>query len=161
MRAAKYSPTGDRIATATLESVRVWDSNDCRLLVDIDVTVIPCFNAGLVWFNNHLFVVTHNAIKQFDAATGSPVAEWPVPNSNGFSCISLPKHGKFIAHSTKSTITLWDTSTHSQLGLIQHPQDIRSIAFSPDDQSLAFSGKDGKISIIPVSRIIVSVVPLD
>jgi WD40 repeat protein len=32
---AKYSPQGDRIATATRESVRVWDSNDGRLLVDI------------------------------------------------------------------------------------------------------------------------------
>jgi WD40 repeat protein len=30
---AKYSPRGDRIATATHDSVRVWDSNNGRLLV--------------------------------------------------------------------------------------------------------------------------------
>ena len=38
VRAAKYSPQGDRIATATRESVRVWDTNDGRLLVHIPVT---------------------------------------------------------------------------------------------------------------------------
>ncbi|KAF8436821.1 hypothetical protein L210DRAFT_3547707 [Boletus edulis BED1] len=159
--AAKYSPTGDRIATASQKSVRVWDSNDCRLLIDIKVDVIPVHNAGLVWFNNHFFVVSKNTIKQFDAPTGSAVAEWPVLR-NDLSCIALPKHGKFIAHFTMDTITLWDTSTHAQLGLIQSPRDIRSIEFSPDDQSLAFGGPDGIISIIRVSRIINSIpsVPL-
>ncbi|KAF8436056.1 hypothetical protein L210DRAFT_3550116 [Boletus edulis BED1] len=152
--ARKYSPTGDRIATAAEKSVRLWDSNDGRLLVDIDVEVTPWFNTGLVWFNNHLFVVSHDTIKQCDAATGSAVAEWPVPDNDGYPCISLPKHGKIIAYSTKSTITLWDTSTHAQLGLIQHPRDIRSIAFSPDDQSLAFGGNDRKINTIRVSSII-------
>ncbi|KAG6375216.1 hypothetical protein JVT61DRAFT_3429 [Boletus reticuloceps] len=159
VRVAKYSPTGDHIATATASSVKVWDSNDGRLLVSINVKV-TAYNAGLVWFNNHLLVVSNNTIKQFDTATGSAVAKWPVLGSDD-SCIALPKHGKFIAHSTKNTITFWDTSTHAQVSLIQHPQDIKSIAFSPDDQSLAFGGKDGKISIIRVSRIIVSVVSLD
>ncbi|KAF8435972.1 hypothetical protein L210DRAFT_3549697, partial [Boletus edulis BED1] len=156
VRAAKYSPTGDRIVAANRESVRVWDSNDCSLLVDFDVEVTPWLNTGLIWFNNHLFVASNNTIKQFDAATGSPVADWEIPDSHYFSCIALPKHGKFIAHSTNNTVTLWDTSTHAQVGLIQHPQDIRSIAFSPDDQFLAFGGKDRKISIILVSRIIVT-----
>ncbi|KAF8417750.1 hypothetical protein L210DRAFT_3580341, partial [Boletus edulis BED1] len=155
VRAAKFSPTGDRIAIATPYSVKVWDSNDCRLLIAIEVEVISTF--GLVWFNNHLFVLSNNTIKQFDAGTGSPVTKWPVLSSDGSLCIALPKDGKFIAYSTKSTTTLWDTSTHAQLGLIQHPQDIQTIAFSPDDQSLAFGGKDRKISIIRVSRIIDSI----
>ncbi|KAF8430510.1 hypothetical protein L210DRAFT_3764535 [Boletus edulis BED1] len=156
--AARYSPTGDRIATATPESVKVWDSNDGHLLIDIDAKATPYFNAGLVWFNNHLFVVSNNTIKQLDAATGSPVADWKVPDSDGLSCIALPKHGRFIAHSTRNTITFWDTSTHAQLGLIQHPpKGIHSIAFSPDDKALAFGGKDGKITIIHVSRIIHSI----
>jgi WD40 repeat protein len=63
------------------------------------------------------------------------------------SCIALPKHGEFIAYSTKRTVTFWDTSTHTQLGLIQHPQDIRSIALSPDDRFLAIGGEGGKITI--------------
>ncbi|KAF8451913.1 hypothetical protein L210DRAFT_3638521 [Boletus edulis BED1] len=47
----------------------------------------------------------------------------------------------------KNAITLWCTSTHTQLAFIQHTQDIRSIAFSPDDRFLAIGGKDGTIRI--------------
>ncbi|KAG6371327.1 WD40-repeat-containing domain protein [Boletus reticuloceps] len=152
--AAKYSPKGDRIATATQNLVRVWDTNNGRLLVNIQVKMIPLYNSGLVWFNNHLFVVSDDTIKQFDASTGSPVAEWQVPDSTSFSCISLPKHGQFIAYSNGDTVTFWCTSTRSQLAAVQHAQNINSIAFSLDDRFLAIGGEDGKISIKSLSRII-------
>ncbi|KAI9463418.1 WD40-repeat-containing domain protein [Boletus coccyginus] len=154
--AAKYSPQGDRIATATPRAVRVYDSNNGRLLVDIKVTVTPWYNTGLVWCNNHLLVVSKGAIKQFQASTGSPVSEWPVSHSDYFSCIALPKHRKFIAHSARRTVTFWDMATHTQLGAIQHPQDIRSIAFSPDDLSIAIGGRDDKTVIESLSRITAS-----
>ena len=153
--AAKYSPQGDRIATATRESVRVWDSNDGRLLVDIPVKAIPLFNTGLLWSNNRLLVISVNKIKVFEASTGSTVSEWPVRCSNSYSCIALPKNGEFIAYSTYDTLTLWGVSTHAQLGLIQHPQNIYSIALSPDDQFLAIGGYGKKISL---SRMRVSIV---
>jgi WD40 repeat protein len=156
LRAAKYSPQGDRIATATPDSVRVWDSNDGRLLVDIPVTVTPWNNTGLLWSNNHLFVLSDGKIKQFEASTGSAVSEWSVPNTN-FSCIALPTLGKFIACSTRPTVTFWDTVTHTQLGFIQHPQDIRSIAVSPDERFLAIGGRNGIITIDSLSRITVSI----
>ena len=147
VKAAKYSPQDDRIATATHESVRVWDSNDGRLLVDIPVKVTPLFNAGFLWSNNHLFVISDGKIKQLEVSTGSAVSEWPVPDSNNTSNIVLPQHGIFIAYSTEDTVTFWDTSTHTRVGLIQHTQLIRSIALSPDDRFLAIGGKSGKITI--------------
>ena len=101
VNAAKYSPQGDRIATATLDSVVVWDTNDGRLLVNIKVTVTPWYNTGLLWFNNNLFVVSDGKIKQIEASTGSAVSEWPVPDSNEFSCIALPGLGESIAYSTQ------------------------------------------------------------
>jgi len=157
VRAAKYSPQGDRIATATVDSVRVYDSNDGRLLMDTPVKVAPWFNTGLLWFNDHIFVISDSKIKRLEASTGSAVSEWPVPDSTHFSCIMLPKHGEFIAYSTQRTITFWDTATHTQLGLIQHPQDIRSIAVSPDDRLLAIGGDDGKITINSLFRIVNSI----
>ena len=157
MRAAKYSPRGDRIATATEDSVRVWDSNDGRLLKHIKVAVTAVFNPGLLWFNNHIFVVSDSNIKQFEASTGSSVSEWPVPDSAHLSCIVLPKHGAFIAYSTQRTVTFWDTATHTQLGLIQHPQYIRSIVLSPDDRFLAIGGEDGKITVNTLTHITVSI----
>ena len=109
--AAKYSPQGDRIATGTEEFVRVWDS-DGRLLVTIKVGVRPWYNTALLWFDNHLLAISDSKIKQLEASAGSAVSEWPVPNDDRYSCIALPKHGKFIAYSSKRTITFWDTMTH-------------------------------------------------
>ena len=155
--ATKYSPQGDRIATATPNSVRVWDSNDGRLLVDIPAKLTPWLNTGLLWLNNHLFVISDSEIKQFEASTGSAVSEWPVPHSNYCSCIALPKHGEFMAYSTRRTVTFWATATHTQFSLIQHPRDILSIAVSPDDRFLAIGGEDGNITISSLSHITVSV----
>ena len=152
--AAKYSPRGDRIATATFDGpVRVWDSNGGHLLVDIKVIVIPCFNTGLLWSNNHLFVISNKKIKKFGASTGSKISEWLVPDTTFCSCIALPKHKQFVAFSGIRTITFWDTSTHNQLPLtLQHPEHIRSIAFSPDDRILAVGG-GGKIILSLVSTV--------
>ena len=159
VRAAKYSPQGDRIATATRKSVRVWDSNDGRLLADIPVTLTPWYNTGLLWLNNYLFVVSDGTIKQLEASTGSTVSNWLVPDTNNSSCIALPQYGEFIAYSTNDTVTFWDMSTHTRVGLIrQHPQDIYSIALSPDDRFLAVGGNSGKITISSLSRISVSIV---
>ncbi|KAF8548910.1 hypothetical protein OG21DRAFT_1500722 [Imleria badia] len=144
--AAKFSPQGDRIATGTWNSVRVWDSNDGRLLMDIPVKVTPGDNKGLLWFDD-LFVLSDSTIREFHASTGSPVSEWPVPKGNWNSCIALPQHGEFIAYSTNDTVTFLDTSTHTQLGLINHTKYISSIAFSPDDEFLAIGGVEGKITI--------------
>ena len=161
--AAKYSPQGDRIATATPDSIRVWDSNNGRSLVHIPVTVTRGFhvvNANtFVWFNNNLFVISDSQIKQIEASTGSALSEWPVSAADGInlSCIALPKHARIIACSTRRTITVFDTATHTQLGFVHHPQDIRSILVSPDDQSLAIVGDDGKIAINSLSHISVSI----
>ncbi|KAF8129237.1 quinon protein alcohol dehydrogenase-like superfamily, partial [Boletus edulis] len=144
--AAKYSPDGARIATATTESVQVWDSSDGRLLVDINVSVISWCNTGLLWFDNHLFVISHDEIKEFEASTGTEVSRWIVPCEGPSSCIVLPRHGEFIAYSSGNILTCWDTSTHTQLNCTQQPEDIISLALSPDDWLLAI-GLPGKIAV--------------
>ena len=154
VRAAKYSPQGDRIAIATEDSIRVHDSNDGSSLVDIKVTV-TLLNE-LLWSNNYLFVVSDSKIKQFEASTGSVISEWPLPDTASAQRIAIPKHGEFIAYSVGRTVTCWDTSTHAQLGLIQYSQDIFSIAVTPDDKFIAVCGKAGKFSFESLSPITVS-----
>ena len=154
--AAKFSSDGDRLATATYEgSVRVSD-NHGHLLVDIPVTVTPWHNNGLLWFNNHIFVIFDNTIKRLDASTGSTVSEWPVPNSNIHLCVVIPRHGKFIACSTSRSITFWDMSTHLQIGLVEHTENICSIALFPDNRSLVIGGETGTLVIGSLFHFIVS-----
>jgi WD40 repeat protein len=158
VQAAKYSPQGDRIATATSKYIRVYDSSDGHLLVHIKLTDINYWLGftDLLWFNNHL-VISRSIIEQVEASTGSAVSTWPVPVADDQSCIALPEHAGFIAYSTKRTVTFWDTGTRFQLGLIDHSQDICSIAVSLDDRFLAIGGKDGEITIHRLSRISVSI----
>ena len=155
--AAKFSSDGDRIATATHKgSIQVWDSINGHLLVDIPVTVTPWYNNGLLWFNNHIFVVSDTTIKQLDASTGLSVHEWPVPNSDFDSCIAIPRHGKFIACSTSRSVTFWDMSTRLQIGPGKHAENIRSTALSPDNRSLAIGGCYGTIITESLSHFTVS-----
>jgi WD40 repeat protein len=158
VHAAKYSPQGDRIATATSRFIRVYDSSDGCLLVDIKLNYNPSwlYKIDLLWFNNHL-VISHGRIEQVEASTGSEVSQWPVPVTNDHSCIALPKHAEFIVYSAGRTVTFWDMATHNLLGLIEHPQDIHSIAVSPDDRFLAIGGQNGNITINCLSRISVSI----
>ena len=161
--AAKFSSDGDRIVTAAhTGSVLVWNSKDGHLLVDIPVTMTSSYNhGGLHWFNNHIFVVSGSTIKKLDVSTGSTVYEWPVPNSDDYSCIAIPRHGKFIAYSTAGSVTFWDMSesTHLQIGLVKHTENIHSIALSPRDSSLAVGGVNGAIITEGLSHIIVSTYP--
>ena len=145
--AAKYSPQGERIATATRDSVLVYDSNNGSVLMQIKTRVIPLFNTGLLWSNNHLFVVSASAIGKLEASTRSTVSEFLQSLSNHLSCIAPPQYGEFFAYSTNNTVTFWGTNTPTRLGLIQHTQFIRSIALSPDNRFLAIGGKGGKIAI--------------
>ena len=144
--AAKYSPLVDRIATATFQSVRVWDSSDGRLLVDVKVPVDGL--RRLLWCNHHLFVLTKDKnIKQINAVTGSTVSEWSVPGADDYSHIALPQHGKFIAHSEHKTITFWDTAKHTELSRISHTHNLFSFAFPRDDSLLAIVPVGSKIIV--------------
>ena len=154
--AAKYSPNGDRIATATRDSIRIYDSSKGH--VDIPVQVSTRYNTGLLWFNNDLFVISDSKIKQIqiDTSTGPTIRE--SPDASNISCIAIPSHGEYIACSANRTITFWDLSTHTQWGLVHHPQDIYSIALSPDGRFLAVGGEGGRVTIKRLSRITVSIV---
>ena len=136
--AARYSPQGDRIATATEESIRVWNSDDGRLLLDVAVQAVKGLR-NIPWSNNHIFVRTkRNTIKQINAATGSTVSELSVPGAR-WPCIFLLQHGRFIACSGEKAITIWDVVTHVQIGLIPHTDNISSFAFSSVDSLLAIA----------------------
>ncbi|KAF8129300.1 hypothetical protein EV363DRAFT_1169255, partial [Boletus edulis] len=142
--AAKYSPDGTRIATATDESVQVWDSSDGQLLVDIRVS--SSGDQSLLWFDNHLSVISNDEIKKFEASTGTEVSRWTVPRDGYSTRVVLPRHGEFIAYSSGNTVTCWDTSTHTQLSHIQQPENILYLALSSDDRLLAI-GLPGNITV--------------
>lgn len=151
----RYSPLGDRIVTVDFSSIELYDSNNGRLVLDIGS---HWGSTSLLWRgNDHLLVAWQGKIQEINASNGEISVEWPVSDDDTPLCIVTPTHGEFIAYSAKNTVVLWDTSTQTQLGYIQHPQDIRSMELSPDGHLLAIRGKNGKITIKNLSCVTVSI----
>ena len=148
------APNGNRIAIATQEYVRVYNSHNGDFPVDIPVQVSTRYNTGLLWFNDDLFVISDSKIKQINTSTGSTI--WESPDDSNPSCIAIPRHGGFIACSANRIVTFWDTSTHIPCGVVHHSEDIYSIALSPDGRFLAISGEHEEITIKRLSCITVS-----
>ena len=149
----KYSPEGDRIATVTWDHVRVWDSEDGRLLHKIKVT--ECHQVGLVWgSSNDLIVVSMRKVWKIK---GTTISEWSIPEIS--DNIAVQSRGDFLASTTSRTVRFWAISTQIQLPLIQHSQHIQSITLSPDGQFIAIAGMDQNVTIKRLSHISVSIVP--
>ncbi|KAG9314865.1 WD40-repeat-containing domain protein [Chiua virens] len=154
--AAKYSPQGDRIATVTLQNLRIWDSERAKSLVSVSV---QCgqgdLRRGLSWVNNHLFIISSDMVVKLDTSTGSTVSKWTIPLSPScYSAIALPQHELFFAYSIENTLTIWEASIPTALGVIYHHENIRSISLSPDGQFVAVVGESGTIALQSLSALL-------
>ena len=100
VRAAKYSPQGDRIATATPDFVRVWDSNDGRSLADIKVSFTTWNNTGLLWLDHHLFILADNS----NHPQGQPSrnGQLPMPTRTRASLYQSMRNSSFAQHGAPS-----------------------------------------------------------
>lgn len=90
--AAKFSPDGCLIATATWNFVRVYDSESDRLLVDVPIRVSSVFNNSLAWESDskQLFVLSLDCIIiRLDASTGISLSKWPIHTKVNERCIAL------------------------------------------------------------------------
>ena len=148
----RFSPDGARLATACNDStIRIFDSHNGDLLTIIENLLPGISYLPIVWstHNQQLFAVSENyTIKLFDSSTGSPLAEWKIhENSDSPMSIALSPNGKFIASSAGCFVSFWDTSTHTQLGIVEETHKIESIALSPDGCRLAAGSTDSRTSI--------------
>ncbi|KAF8550165.1 WD40 repeat-like protein [Imleria badia] len=152
--AVKYSPQGDRIATATMRSinsVRIFDSRSGQLL-HILPSAMPIgheYCTPLTWSNHgQLFVGSAARIVCFNGLTGSLLSEWIIQTGGTHTSVAISSNGKFIACATDRSISFWDTSTRQRIGpIIQDPAAVYCIALSPDNMFLASGGGQNRIML--------------
>ena len=152
-----FSPDGERLATVCYNdstgTIRIFNAHNGDRLISIE-NPIPYDSLLPIAWSTHgqrlLAVSKDYKIKSFDSSTGSPLAEWQIHDSNndGPMSIALSANGKFIASSAGHFVSLWDTSTHTQLGIVEDTHNIQSIALSPDGCRLAAGSKVSGTSII-------------
>ena len=147
--AAKFSPDGRLIATATwcAHSVRVYDSQNGHFLVEFPIKVNSFQNQSLAWArdNKQLFVLSRDGnIHCLDVSTRKTLSRWRHDNNViGTQCIALANNGAFIAASSLSSVSFWDTTTHKKIEcVIHHTADISSKAISSDHDHVTAGGKE-------------------
>jgi len=136
--AAKFSPDGHLIATATCDrdSVRVYDSQDGRVKVDIRVKVGSALNQSLAWASDsrRLFALSSDSyVHHVDVSTNTTLSRWRIHSSNNPRCVALVGNGTFIAASAASSVSFWDTASQKQIvTVIECPHRIWSVTLSPN-----------------------------
>ncbi|KAF8558571.1 WD40 repeat-like protein [Imleria badia] len=152
VKGIKFSLDGGRIATACKSdpSIHIFDSHNGDQLITIENLQLPQRTAitPIVWApDGQLFATSEGGkMKSFDPFTGSQLAEWELRNDTDFMSIALSAN-KFIACSAGRSVSFWDTSTYTQLGIVEDPHNIRSIALSPDGGHLVTGGYEGSETI--------------
>ena len=153
----KFSPDGGRLATACSKdsSIRIFDTHNGHLLFSIETPISVDSYLPITWSTHgqRLFAVSRDyKIKSFNSSAGSSLAlaEWEIYESSRDDPMSivLSADGKFIASSAGRVVSFWDTSTHTQLGIVEETQNIQSIALSPDGCRLATGSRGSGSSTI-------------
>ena len=173
--AVRFSPNGDRIATATADesdenserSIRIYDSENGQVLLDIPFTFNKSISSWLSWSadGHQLCAASCNSqVKRFDTSSGSLISTWSVPGGGWPASVVLSRNQKFAVVVAFGTLSLWDTSTQQQIGTaIKHASTVRSIALSPNDDWVATGEDNGKVTlrslrdILPASCLTVNV----
>lgn len=137
----QFSPDGRLIATAA-NSVRIYDSQNARLLVDVPIYVTLSSNQSLAWSRNsqQLFALSFGKISCLDVFTGTTLSQWSI-HGNDSKSIALASNGTFIAASAGSSISFWDTTTHKQIGTIDHTAKVYFMAISENYDIVVGGGK--------------------
>ena len=116
------------------DSVRVYDSQNGGLLVEFPVKVGSWRNQPLAWASDskRLFALSRDGnIHWLDVSPGTVLSKWAIHSSDNAMCITLVSNSTFIAASTNSKISFWDTATHEQIGsVIEHTHGVKSMAIS-------------------------------
>ena len=136
LAAVKFSPDGRLIATATWcrTSIRIYDNENGRLLIDFPIQVSSSENQSLAWASDskQLFALSRDGnINHLDVDRGAMLSQWPIHRNNNYRCIALTSDCQFIAASAGSSVSFWDTTTHEQIGsVIEHIALVVSMAIS-------------------------------
>ncbi|KAF8551601.1 hypothetical protein OG21DRAFT_1605225, partial [Imleria badia] len=160
--AVRFSPTGDRIATATGQNgkhsynIRIFNSENGHQLLLIPCCFFSKLSSPLTWSvdGRQLFAASYNEVKRFDTSSGSFLSKWSIPGGPRTSIILSHKQ-KFAAIVAEKSLSFWDTATEKQIGaVINHASDVYSIALSPNDDYIATGEDTGKVTLRSLREIL-------
>ncbi len=92
-------------------------------------------------------------IASWDAMTGELIGELAAAYEGAVSDVALSRTGILASNADRGTLTIWEVKSdrHIRPLLTQHSREIRSMAFSPDGQTLAVGNADSTIMLWDVT----------
>ncbi|KAF8557544.1 hypothetical protein OG21DRAFT_1482211, partial [Imleria badia] len=151
--AVRFSPTGDRIATAAATSasgsIRIFNGENGHQLLLIPCRFTSLLSSPLAWSadGRQLFAASYNEANHFDTSSGSLLNNWSVPGGARASIV-LSRKQRFVVIAAHQFLSFWDIATKKQIGTaINHTSDVWSIALSPSDDCIATGEANGKVTL--------------
>ncbi len=164
VRSVAYSPNGQTIASGSGDNtIRLWNISDLatpitRLTTTVfgpsstqtgafDVTVV--FSSAVAGFTSSDIVATNGAVINF-AGSGVSYIATIEPISDGAVTVSVPANaavGAFGNFENNEASNVYSVEYRAQQVLRGHRQDVFTVAYSPDGQTIASGGGDNTIRL--------------
>ncbi|KAG1780663.1 WD40-repeat-containing domain protein [Suillus placidus] len=154
--ALAYSPSGDKIASGGYnETICISNTKTGELVVGpIKGLGLPV--TSLVWSSDStkLYSASDQFARVFDSTSGALLHRFEHTKLLYSVALSL-KHNVLACVGYAGVAQLWDIESHQPLSLPFHQNrdTLYSVSFSRDESHLAYSGKDGKLTLWTVKDI--------
>jgi WD40 repeat protein len=134
-----FSLDGKKLASGSYGALRLWDT-----VPEEAPSVLQRVTAGLAFFpDGKTLATSRTGITLWDTAAGKETAKF---GNGNYRLLALSHDGKRLAvsHGAQGNeVHLWDLITRQQDAVLQgHSDPIYSLAFSPDDKTLATASYD-------------------
>lgn len=152
IRAADYTPRGDRVLTASTDkSIRVWNPRSRQEVLKIESEqwiFVARFSpdTALIAAAGGTYPASETSfdVQLFDATDGAEAGRLK-GHTSWVTGLAWHPHGKFIATcSDDRTVRIWSAETLQQIAVnTDAGSGVFAIGFSPDGETLASLGNDG------------------
>ena len=146
-----FSPDGKTLASGTREQILLWDTatstREATLFVGDWAT-----NASLAFSSDGNTLVSEHGslIHLWDVNSRTHSTTIRGQQTGGYvryRSIAFSRDGRFLAHNAGGTVELWHVGRTYKTAVTGHTGMITSVAFSPDNRTLASSSEDTTVRL--------------
>ncbi len=141
-----FSPDGNLLATASIFAVKIWDTASSKELRSLNISG---FNVAAIGFNANgtgLLVANDGRVTLWDVASSKPI--WTI--SDVVNPMAFSADRKIFASANRTGVTIRDVETGDKIKDLEilGIEEIPTIIFSPDSQTICLSANNGELKII-------------